>query len=311
MPTDIACLPDELIGHILSLTRPNLAELVSLASVNRTFRRAALGGEVCVQARLPLADDAWRFLVQHDVPLESLASAEPPIFIYDQARRLNLRKLKFAEITSYGDYAAKGTHLAPATLALQALVADQASHSLRHLMVSLDLEKTGGHDRTLSFLAKFKRLSFLSVSFTTALELREAVRRGANDGGAVLTKAVAALPELKVLYIFHCPAVALRLSSATLERLHIYRSQISSIAALDAQSLINLVAHSQPADYPANKQAIVDALGAAYVGCPQLLSFNGADLSGLDRATLSPEEWVRLALAAYERRVLGMAAATR
>lgn len=94
--TTIQTLPPEILERILTLTRPNLDELLELSQVSSAFHSSA--ANVPIVAQLPLSDGRVHWLATRGVPVETLVNREPAMFVKDQILKLNLNRLRSAEL---------------------------------------------------------------------------------------------------------------------------------------------------------------------------------------------------------------------
>ena len=103
-------LPPEILEKILLLLRPDLERVVELASVCKLFRVAALN--IPVTVHIPVPDDTLDILSVNAIPVASLVNRAPAMFVGDQIRALNLRRLNSAEIDA-ADYLTNRGELSP------------------------------------------------------------------------------------------------------------------------------------------------------------------------------------------------------
>ena len=103
-------LPPEILEKILLLLRPDLDQIVGLASICKVFRAAALS--VPVTLHIPVPDGTLDVLSGNAIPVESLVNRAPAMFVGDQIRALNLRRLRSAEIDA-ADYLTNRGELSP------------------------------------------------------------------------------------------------------------------------------------------------------------------------------------------------------
>ena len=103
-------LPPEIVEKILLLLRPDLDRVVGLASVCKVFRVAAFN--IPVTLHIPVPDDTLDILSVNAIPVETLVNRAPAMFVGDQIRALNLRRLRSAEIDA-SDYLTNRGELSP------------------------------------------------------------------------------------------------------------------------------------------------------------------------------------------------------
>ena len=103
-------LPPEVLEKILLLLRPDLDRIVGLASVCKVFRVAAFN--IPVTVHIPVPDDILEILSVNAIPVETLVNRAPAMFVGDQIRALNLRRLRSAEIDA-SDYLTNRGELSP------------------------------------------------------------------------------------------------------------------------------------------------------------------------------------------------------
>lgn len=304
MGSSILDLPPELLELILSYERPDLARIVSLSSVCRQFRRPALN--LLIPLQIPVSDPILSILSSHCVPIHTLASRSPAMFVKYQILELNLDRLRSADLLA-NDYLTerRRDELSPHYLQiLQHLSSCPATSSLRQLLLNVDLVQSphDGSFRCLDLVSSFTQLTFLSLSFTQHIELQQRVLQR-NDAQYVIKKLTERLKKLKSLYVISCPTDKLVIRSESLERLHIYRSEFAAISELRTPRLrrlmfhesLNAFFHKIQGDYHSKKGASLHRglFGILYDGCPGLESFNTVDVRGLRDANTSREDWSR------------------
>ncbi len=310
--TTILDLPVEILESIFHLLRPDLDQLVCLSSVCVLFRRVS--SRVPVRTvHVPLSDRCLAVLASRGFPVSALCCREPAMFVAYQFRQMNLRRLETAELVG-NNYLTGKNQLSPHYVGVLEMVAAQASSSLRHLVVNLDLLRDGlGEFRCLRIASTFKNLTFLSIAFTQGIELEQKVTKRL-DGQALVKRVVETLPKLKSLYIFCCPTDKLVIHSETLQKLHIYKSEFAAISDLKTPRLRKLMFHNSLSEFfskmESNRGDVREAddgggvLGEArelfsilYEDCPALESFNGVNLGCLRGQGLTKPEWCYYALA--------------
>ncbi len=304
MTLGILDLPSEILEHILSLLRPDLASLVELSSVCSRFRTVCSG--LAVPVHIPVTEGMLHILNNRQIPVSTLCNREPAMFVRDQIEQLNTRRLVAAELVAQ-DYLTNTNVLSPHYVAVLEHLSAQCKASLKHLLVNLDLERE--RENRLSFrcvriVVSFKNLTFLSVAFTPNMELQQQILRR-RDGQKMIKNMVDNLPKLNSLYLFCCPADKLVIHSESLEKLHVYKSEFTRIGEFRTPALRKLVMHNMLEEFVTRlkynyandgRGASNGLFGPIYDGCPVLDSFNSVDLSCLRCHNFSREEWCYWAL---------------
>ncbi len=318
--TSILDLPQEILEAVFTLLSPDLDDLVALSSVCRQFRFACAGVPLRAALHVPVPDPRLDVLSSRGFPVEVLCCREAAMFVGYQIERLNLSRLRTAELVA-NDYITGRHELSPHYVRVLDRVSSRAAGSLRHLLANLDMKREGpgglmGDFRCVRLVTSFKNLTFLSVAFTQGIELQQKVT-GRDDGQKVLSGIVDGLPKLKSLYIFCCATDRLKLKSESLEKLHIYKSEFAAVRELKAPKLRKFMFHNSLAEYFAKVEANQPGerggeneggggggcgeagalFSILYEGCPELESFNGVNLGCLKGRGLGKAEWCYYAVA--------------
>jgi hypothetical protein len=294
-------LPPELLESILRLVRPDLGELLALAQVCSSFRRAAFN--VPVALHIPISDGRLKLMANRQIPVSSLCNREHVMFIKYQILQLNVRRLEYAELVS-NDYVRNKCELCPHFIEVLHYIMKHSASSLRSLIVNLDLVRNrAGELRSAVIVCTFKNLTFLSITFTNRLELQQRILRQ-NQAQVLIRTITDNLKKLATLYIHYCPTDELIIHSESLVRLHIYRSDFVAIKELRAPKLQKLMFQSSLLEFfnqarrqsEEGKSLHKDIFKILYDGCPQLESFNTVEIGCLREHNLSREEWCYYAL---------------
>ena len=343
VPTlSILDLPPEVLDYIFEYLQLNLTGLLELALVCRQFRNAAYRQSIPV--KIPLQDEVLRVIVHNHIPVNMLCNREPALFVKYQIGQLNLRRLNSAQLVA-NDYLAKSNKvlLSPFYIEILDHLTKFSNTSLRSLMLNVDLqvsvercicssitsnveipskEHSGGsknivqlpkqpnstkthiHYRCADFICSFKNLTYLAMHFTPQIELQQRIL-GTNCAQDIISQITSSLVRLKTLYIFVCPIQNLKITSNSLEKVCIYKSEFVDIKEMNTPKLKTLMFHNGLAEFfrkaREDREMGVKYLNGGlfkviYNGCPQLDFFNSVYVGILRKHNLSQKEWSHYAM---------------
>ena len=343
VPTlSILDLPPEVLDYIFEYLKLNLTGLLELALVCRQFRHAAYRQPIPVT--IPLQDEVLRVIVHNKIPVNMLCNREPALFVKYQIGQLNLRRLVSAQLVA-NDYLAKSNKvlLSPFYIEILDHLTKFSSNSLRSLMLNVDLQlseeenctncssigktddvrylpngskndcepqsnsnssKLHIHYRCADFICCFKNLTYLAMHFTPQIELQQRIL-GTNHAQNLISQITASLIRLKTMYVFACPIQNLKISSNSLEKLCIYKSEFVDIKEMKTPKLKSLMFHNGLAEFfrtaREDRERGVRYLHGGlfrviYNGCPQLDFFNSVYVGILRKHNLSQKEWSHYAM---------------
>jgi len=160
------------------------------------------------------------------------------------------------------------------------------------------------HYRCADFICSFKNLTYLAMHFTPQIELQQRIL-GTNCAQNIISQITSSLPRLKTLYIFVCPVQNLKITSNSLRKLCIYKSEFVDIKEMNTPNLKTLMFHNGLAEF--FRKAREDReMGVKYLhgglfrviynGCPQLDFFNSVYVGILRKHNLSQKEWSHYAM---------------
>ena len=343
VPTlSILDLPPEVLDYIFEYLKLNLTGLLELALVCQQFRHAAYRQTIPVT--IPLQDEVLRVIVHNKIPVNMLCNREPALFVKYQIGQLNLRRLVSAQLVA-NDYLAKSNKvlLSPFYIEILDHLTKFSSNSLRSLMLNVDLQlseeenctncssmgkdddvrylangskndcepqsnsnssKFHIHYRCADFICSFKNLTYLAMHFTPQIELQQRIL-GTNHAQNLISQITASLFRLKTMYVFACPIQNLKISSNSLEKLCIYKSEFVDIKEMKTPKLKSLMFHNGLAEFfrtaREDRERGVRYLHGGlfrviYNGCPQLDFFNSVYVGILRKHNLSQKEWSHYAM---------------
>ena len=142
------------------------------------------------------------------------------------------------------------------------------------------------------------------MHFTPQIELQQRIF-GTNSTQDFISQITSSLTHLKTLYVFVCPTQNLTITSKSLEKLCIYKSEFVDIKELNTPNLRTLMFHNGLAEF--FRKAREDReMGVKYLhggifrviynGCPLLDFFNSVYVGILRKHNLSQKEWSQYAM---------------
>ena len=160
------------------------------------------------------------------------------------------------------------------------------------------------HYRCADFICCFKNLTYLAMHFTPQIELQQRIL-GTNSAQNIISQITSSLHHLKTLYIFVCPIQNLKITSNSLEKLCIYKSEFVDIKEMRTPNLKTLMFHNGLAEF-FRKAREDKELGVKYLhnglfrvifnGCPKLDFFNSVYVGILKKHDLSQKDWAHYAM---------------
>lgn len=285
--------------------------MMEIAIVCSKFRFAAL--KCPVPIRLPLQDRQLHLVSKYKIPVSSLYNEQPALYVNYQVATLNLSRLNEAQLVA-NDYLAKSnmTQLSPHYMAILYNISISSPH-VKKLILNVDLSREESNRKLYTcarLIANFKKLTFLSLHFTAQIELQEKIKSSTSSQENIqknfIQFLVTSLPKLKYLYLHSCPVQGLCISSESIEKLCIYKSEFVHMKYLNTPKLKVLMFHegmqrffkkiheTEEAGISSTNQ--LDIFRVIYNGCPSIENFNNVDLGVLRPHNLSVHEWCHYAL---------------
>jgi hypothetical protein len=186
--------------------------------------------------------------------------------------------------------------------------------------VDLTIDDKSGFFKCGQLLSQLKQLTFLGLHFTAHIELQEKIRASESSQNFISQNFIGVvtsnLKNLKTLYMYSCPVQKLSISSESLQKLCIYKSEFVEINSLNTPKLTTLMFHEGLTGFfkkaKEDREAGVSLDGhlglfkALYEGCPSIEYFNTVQVGVLRPHNLTKDEWchyaLKLCIKKYQRR---------
>lgn len=311
----ITSLPPELLEKIFQLLSSDLQCVRNLAEVCTLFQKIAcsvrtsqsifdyyLTPQVPVRVHIPVPQPDLSWLVKHSVPVRHLSNYEIAAFVGDQILSLNLSLLRVARLVGY-DYQSRRCEVTPHYLRLVQTVLLRSRGSLRRLELNVDLSRGRRYFKFAEILTTYRGLRSLSIHFSAHIELNQRILNN-DDAQNFIDLVLVNLPSLTTFNIFICPQRRLRVCSAKLRELGVYKSDGVEISGLDLPSLERLSLHESTVDLfrkilqdreTGGETMHRSLLSHIYDGCPNLRLLNNLRLPSnlCPPNRLDKREWTR------------------